>query len=318
MANDTRTKSPLTISLHRRPKVLLLGNGMNRVYGGASWAGLLEKINRTHYTTEQVKSMPFPLQAVLLSQDHVDVSLQDLQQELTQCEVHPWLAEQLHRLLALPFDCILTPNFTYEVECALFPDFLNHPQRFLRHTAAVPRAEKYFMLHTYYSLPLARGNSRLFHGHGEARVPNTVILGHYYYGNLLFCCDEYLTHRAPEQRYPLWPGHEELEALSWLDYFILGDVYSLGFGFDTSEMDLWWLLCRKKRERAPHGDLWFFEPARRSAEAKHALLEAYQVKNVSLGFQDPKGEEYQAFYEAAVKEISRRLRASVPEEAAAY
>ena len=153
MANDTRTKSPLTISLHRRPKVLLLGNGMNRVYGGASWAGLLEKINRTHYTTEQVKSMPFPLQAVLLSQDHVDVSLQDLQQELTQCEVHPWLAEQLHRLLALPFDCILTPNFTYEVECALFPDFLNHPQRFLRHTAAVPRAEKYFMLHTYYSLP---------------------------------------------------------------------------------------------------------------------------------------------------------------------
>ena len=95
--------------------------------------------------------MPFPLQAVLLSQDHVDVSLQDLQQELTQCEVHPWLAEQLHRLLALPFDCILTPNFTYEVECALFPDFLNHPQRFLRHTAAVPRAEKYFMLHTYYS-----------------------------------------------------------------------------------------------------------------------------------------------------------------------
>ena len=78
-------------------------------------------------------------------------------------------------------------------------------------------------------------------------MPNTVILGHYYYGNLLFCCDEYLTHRAPEQRYPLWPGHEELEALSWLDYFILGDVYSLGFGFDTSEMDLWWLLCRKKR-----------------------------------------------------------------------
>ena len=125
-------------------------------------------------------------------------SLQDLQQELTQCEVHPWLAEQLHRLLALPFDCILTPNFTYEVECALFPDFLNHPQRFLRHTAAVPRAEKYFMLHTYYSLPLARGNIPLFHVHGEARVPNTVILGHYYYGNLLF-----LLRRVP---HPPGPG----------------------------------------------------------------------------------------------------------------
>ena len=35
--------------------------------------------------------MPFPMQAVLLSRDQVDVSLQDLQRELTQCEVHPWL-----------------------------------------------------------------------------------------------------------------------------------------------------------------------------------------------------------------------------------
>ena len=54
--------------------MLLLGNGMNRVYGGASWTGLLEKINRTAFTTEQVKGMPFPMQAVLLSRDQVDVS----------------------------------------------------------------------------------------------------------------------------------------------------------------------------------------------------------------------------------------------------
>ena len=122
MAEQKQKKAGLTISLGRRPKVLLLGNGMNRVYGGASWAGLLEKINRTSFTADQVKSMPFPMQAVLLSRDQVDVSLQDLQRELTQCEVHPWLGEQLRRLLAMPFDCILTPNFTYEVECALVPD----------------------------------------------------------------------------------------------------------------------------------------------------------------------------------------------------
>ncbi len=307
MADQRQSNLPLTISIHRRPKVLLLGNGMNRVYGGASWTGLLEKINRTEFTTEQVKGMPFPMQAVLLSRDQVDVSLQDLQRELTQCQVHPWLAGQLKRLLALPFDCILTPNFTYEVECALVADFLDHPQRYLRHTAAVPRAEKGFMLHTYYELPMERGKVPLFHIHGEARVPNTVILGHYYYGNLLFCCDEYLTHRAPEQRYPIWQGREEFPALSWLDYFILGDVYSLGFGFDTSEMDLWWLLCRKKRELAPHGDLWFFEPDRKSAETKHALLEAYHARCVSLGVAEPTGADYRDFYERAVEELSRRL-----------
>ena len=60
MAEQKQKKAGLTISLGRRPKVLLLGNGMNRVYGGASWAGLLEKINRTSFTADQVKSMPFP------------------------------------------------------------------------------------------------------------------------------------------------------------------------------------------------------------------------------------------------------------------
>ncbi len=299
--------SPLTIFPGRRPKVLLLGNGINRVYGGASWTGLLEKINRTAFTTDQVKSMPFPMQAVLLSKDHVDISLQDLQRELTQCELHPWLAEQLQRLLALPFDCVLTPNFTYEIECAVISGFLEHPQRYLRHTQAVPRAENRFMLHTYYDLPLEKGSLPLFHIHGEARTPDTVILGHYYYGNLLFCCDEYLTHRAPNHRYPLWPGQDGMPALSWLDYFILGDVYSLGFGFDTSEMDLWWLLCRKKRERAPHGDLWFFEPERKSMETKRALLEAYHAKCISLGVKEPGEEEYKHFYEMAVKDIGRRL-----------
>ena len=51
MAEQKQKKAGLTISLGRRPKVLLLGNGMNRVYGGASWAGLLEKINREEKTT---------------------------------------------------------------------------------------------------------------------------------------------------------------------------------------------------------------------------------------------------------------------------
>ena len=50
------------------------------------------------------------------------------------------LFEQIQRLLALPFDCVLTPNFTYEVECAMIPDFLRCPQRYLRHTAAVQTA----------------------------------------------------------------------------------------------------------------------------------------------------------------------------------
>lgn len=49
---------------------------------------------------------------------------------------------------------------------------------------------------------------------------------------------------------------------------------------------------------APHGDLWFFEPERQSAETKRALLEAYHAKCVSLGFREPGAGDYRAFYEA--------------------
>lgn len=297
---------PLQMPPGRRPRVLLLGNGLNRVYGGASWSGLLEKINRTDYTQEQIKTIPLPMQAVLLSQDHVDESLKELREELTRCELHPWLAEQLQRLLALPFDCILTPNFTYELECAMDPDFLNVPyriRRLRRHTAAVKQAEKRFMLHTYYDLPLAHGATPLFHIHGEALKPDSVILGHYFYGTLLFSYDNYLTSRAPGQFYRIEGG----QLLSWLDYFILGDVYTLGFGFDTAEVDLWWLLCRKKRERAHHGEVYFFEPRRQVSEIKRGLLEAYNVCCESLGTSEPDNDGYRIFYEKAIREIGRRL-----------
>ncbi|MCF0123983.1 MAG: hypothetical protein HUJ67_07700 [Ruminiclostridium sp.] len=300
----------LTIRPHTRPKVLLLGNGMNRVYGGASWAGLLQKINRTAFTPEEVKGIPLPMQAVLLSEDHVDSSLKELKKELTQCELHPWLDEQLKKLLTMPFDCILTPNFTYELECAADPNFLEGRGRwgrYQRHTPAIKRAEQRFMLHTYYSMPTDRGEVPLFHVHGEARKPESVILGHYFYGNLLFRYDDYLTRQAPNCRYPAEEAGKGRPVMSWLDYFILGDVYSLGFGFDTAEMDLWWLLCRKKRELAPHGDLFFFEPDRKATITKIALLQAYNARQLSLGFRELDPEGYRDFYETAVETIGRMV-----------
>lgn len=311
MQQKKKTAAPLYIPHGCRPKVLLVGNGLNRVYGGASWASLLAKINRTDFTAADVQFMPFPMQAVLLSNDHVDVSLKDLRRELSRCELHPWLRVQLEKLLAMDFDCILTTNFTYELECAADPDFLKsdaHRRRMMRHTEAVEKAETRFMLHTYYEIPTPSGPRPLFHIHGEAAKVDSVILGHYYYGNLLFRANEYLTQRGRGGYLRAQRGGRGFPVLSWLDYFILGDVYTLGCGLDTSEMDLWWLLCRKKRERANHGEVRFFEPRRAMADTKIALLNAYNVKIFPLGMKLLDTDGYKVFYELAIDEIRRQLQ----------
>lgn len=65
---------------------------------------------------------------------------------------------------------------------------------------------------------------------------------------------------------------------------LLGNVCILGFGMDFSELDLWWLLNRKKRENAEHGKVIFYDPEKPGDEAKYALLRAYGVEVRHLGF----------------------------------
>ena len=97
-------------------------------------------------------------------------------------------------------------------------------------------------LHTYFDV---ERYPPIWHIHGEAARHNTMVLGHYYYGKLLAKMQQYIS--LLMSRYKARAAkRQSMELRSWLDYFILGDIYSLGFGFDPSEMDMWWLLCRSE------------------------------------------------------------------------
>ena len=63
-----------------------------------------------------------------------------------------------------------------------------------------------------------------------------------------------------------------------MDAFILGDVYILGFGFDLSEFDLWWLLNRKFNEKADHGHVYYLEPKSPVLDEKLELLKLLEVE----------------------------------------
>ena len=101
------------------PKVLLLGNGINRSFSGDSWNELLRRMNsNARISDNQVGKLrsPMPLKAILLTNDHIDRTMRDIHQDLYGKINNGEQKALLRKLLSLDFDYILTTNYSYELE----------------------------------------------------------------------------------------------------------------------------------------------------------------------------------------------------------
>ena len=183
------------------------------------------------------------------------------------------------------------------------------------HTSAVKEVEKKYLLHSFNQFEYFGVQKNIWHVHGEAKKPSSIIIGHTYYGALFARISEYL--KSQKNRYydNQREGKENV-IRSWIDAFILGDVYAIGFGYDYSEFDLWWLLNRKKRENAEHGRLYFYEPqkvANGSVDEKVELLRTLEADIDSLGFsvhgyeKEARDAEYKRFYHAVCDSLESTI-----------
>ena len=296
-----------------RPQVLLLGNGVNRAYGGGSWGQLIRDITVNERIAPGADlHLPMPLRAILVTGDTVDVQLRQSGTALYGKVGDQGHLEALQELLDLGFDHILTTNFSYELEMAAQPERTVDDKlltRLMRHTGERRQAEAKYLLHTYTLLSWQGRQVPVWHIHGEGRKPDSIILGHYYYANLLKKITSYLEGEG-DRFYREQQRGERPRIKSWADAFLLGDVYILGFGFDVSEFDLWWLLNRKKKERAAVGETWFYAPEELSGfNEKEELLRVLGVKVSHLGMTRPEGTPlgrslvFREFYHRAAAEI---------------
>lgn len=89
--------------------VLLLGNGIDRSFNSnpVSWGELLDKMT-TNPAVPAHAPLPFPLEVVLRTNDHVDEALKEHSRELAGSVKDARLREVLTRLLTMGFDDILT------------------------------------------------------------------------------------------------------------------------------------------------------------------------------------------------------------------
>lgn len=310
----------------RYPNNLLLGNGINRAFEGTSWDKLLETISVNKRVPEGHKlELPYPLQAVLLTEDHLDQCLKAKRADLLDENPQPEkLTGFLRELLGMGFDHILTTNYTYELENAAaggIPLTEFALRKLARHTDDVKRVEAKLMCHSFNQIIFRDIENRIWHIHGEARKPDSMILGHYYYAKLLAKMSESVDSRRDRYLRDLEDG--TVNVGSWMDAFIMGNVYILGFGFDFSEFDLWWLLNRKKREKAPHGKTVFLAPEKATKDGydeKVDLLRimGVEVEHCGVQIQERTGEEdenakkarnakYREFYRLAADKLKENV-----------
>ena len=289
-------------------KVLLLGNGLNRAFGGISWGGLLNRINMSDFDTKYLKC-PMPLQAILVTGDHIKQAMKENQDSFFGEVKTDELRLVLRNLLSAGFTDILTTNYSYELEIAPTEATATNKNKLIKNSRnSIPREriEPKYLLHSFQSVSYKGTDNRVWHIHGEARKPDSMILGHYYYANLLQRIMGHVNGRQTDYRV----NPAECTIKSWVDSFILGDVYILGFGMDYSEIDLWWLLNRKKREKGEHGKVFFYTAE--NEPEKEKLLELLNVQVVRAKVDKPTDEEeknryYKEFYRESIAEIIGRV-----------
>lgn len=295
----------------KRPQVLVVGNGL--IYDSEySWDKMIKGVSRpgidlSYYEEldEKGEHVRFLVPNTILTMSTSDTKDKDRHNKYVSFLGQKSYPENGHlqRLLKIPFDAVLTTNYTYELEAALRPGYPKYRAATKRRYAFSTKADDdpKYLLHTFNRVH-ADGPD-IWHIHGELRRPSSMILSHDEYARYVAKILQYNGSRKNEYSEYM----DDVRFKSWIDYYVLGDVYMIGLGMDYSEFDLWWLLGRRQREESGAGRFFFYEPVKTDNQVKHRALRdcGVQVETCGIGFNGSC--DYDAFYTAAIEHIESRV-----------
>ena len=291
-------KTKIELDMKYKPNVLLLGNGMLKLgNNGTSWKDLLNSI-RTRDDIVDESKVPFAMQPeVFCGVDVEEIQRRVAEKIETVNKIHPLL----HELLSLPFDAILTTNYTYEIEDALSAKPWTSYARKMAYTALDGNTKVNHNTFVCNAITTLDGRTiPVFHIHGEKERKHSMVLSYYSYANAL----SRLTKYNKELGNTLYECQQEGKkhiCRCWLDYFLLGNVWSVGFGLDISEFDIWWAIERKARECAEHGMFKaYFAGEEQADNPQKVLLDAMGME---YAFIPVDGGNYESMYERVIDDI---------------
>ena len=292
----------------RYPNVLVIGNGLIKSSAISnqtnSWGESIYCLTDKEVTDEEKSRFEGIPYSVVAS---INASFDDTERQNRYIGVFQSQRLQpnsiLERLARLQFDSILTTNYTYEIENVFNDHYssLKDKSKYVQKKSETTDGK--YLLHYFNRI---NSSPEIWHIHGELRRKSSIILTHDEYARLIHKIIE--RNKNIGNRYKL---HEkDLNFSSWVDYFILGNLYIIGLGMDFSEFDLWWLLNRRKREKAKCGKIHFFASKKDSEKVCTAIekfgASVHRYTELDNQFFS-EGEYFNAFYNKAVDEIENLL-----------
>lgn len=274
------------------PKVLLLGNGINRAFESMQWDDLLKGMSDEGVKADwdHIKTLPYPLMAVVATKDNVGEQMKIQAAKMCAKSISDEQTAIIKSISSVEFDAVLTTNYTYEIEQALDTDFKIEIGKPAKYRCKTCKDKSRYDTASLYQFMDIMGDGKhipVWHIHGEAAKPDTMVIGHYYYGRLLYHIEKYVSETIKRYK-TASKSKTEFYPRSWVDYILFGDVYIIGQGMDFSEIDLWWLINCKKRNGV--GKVYFFEPD--LSKEKKLLAETYGVNHISLKVEDDDFKKY--------------------------
>jgi hypothetical protein len=251
-------------------KAFLIGNGINRAIsnGVKSWETLLKDISSAYNVKVDVNDFkPFPLafeEIVFKSGGHFEKTLKEIKESIAAAYEHT-PANDLHRaIIESGIENILTTNYDYAFEKALFEDFINSREFGPKSTDETLNSVK---RRTWFKERILKNRLKqhelsVWHIHGEidqrllpsesktVSPANSIMIGYEHYGKYLGEIQKYIRGEKGKYNIPVNQkiSEQNLKPISWIDCFFQNELHIAGISFDFSEHHLWWLLNYRAKQ----------------------------------------------------------------------
>ena len=297
-----------------KPKVLLLGTGLVQS-GGVSpnWRKIIIELSKDENNTkgkDMLLGVPHSIQATIAI-DSDDQKRYSKYKYFFENEYPYYQNDLIKEILKIKFDAVLTTNYSYDLEDNIVFGFPKLPDSSKRKYAysTTNAVDKKYLIHNYYRMNVNEEVIQdIWHIHGEARKRKSMVLTHDEYAKSINAILNYSKMRKKDYTY----NRDNLKFESWVDYFIFGDIYIVGLGYDFSEFDLWWLMNRRSREKTGFGNVYFFTPQSKFFE--HTPIETalmrlgVNVEHCGMCLTGDKEEDntiFKEFYKRSINKIKQ-------------